>query len=600
MSAALQPKMSSHYTVSTSPFDIFTDISFMTIIVIIPSLLYLPKLGFYSDDWFTLAVFDLDNQESIGRMMMNAPLDRTRPAQALYFILLYKFFGLKPLGYHITNVLCFVGNAILFYLCLLELRFSRLLALAIPLVYIFLPHYSTERFWLATFPISFAMALYFVSLYCDLRAIGAHPWRFTWKLGSIAALLGSSLIYETALGLFLINPILVWYRHGRYQTASERLKRLFILYGANPTIVVLILVFKVIFNQRDDSTLPNGNLGFYFARIVWRTIKPIWAEGENGFNIWGFLGVDLLDRGLKLPLLAIETLVQRYIGWPQLVVTSLLGILISLYLYRVASQERGFLLNRREWVRIAVIGLVMSVAGYAIFLVAPNLWFTLAGTQNRVSISAAAGISVALVATIGWAVSNLSGEYLTRGAFASLVALFAATGCVVDLAIGSFWTAAFQREGMVLAAIRNHFPALPEGSTLILDGICPTVGPAIIFASGWDLTGALRLMYRDRSLRANVVPGLERQGDLVQKGDAINNLQNQPPKLKVTPDGIEMNTSGHPAEYPYGPGLFIYNIAQDMDIRIADQKVADDYFTSIGSNLYNCRSINEGIGVPIF
>jgi hypothetical protein len=592
---------------SPSRLCMLSDCGFLTLIVILSVIFYVNRLGFYGDDWSILAAMDLADDNStnalIARVITDAPQTMGRPVQVLHFVVSYELFGLKPLGYHITNALFFVANSLLFYFCLLELRFSRLLALAVPLVYILLPHYSTDRFWLATVVAPLAMALYFASLYFDLRAIGAHRWRFTWKAGSLAALLGSSLGYETTLGLFLINPVLAWYRQRRYQTGSEGQREgwtaLFILYGSNPVIVVLIFVLKVFLVQRADA--PNGDLVHYYMRLAYRVIKPVWREGDFGFNIWGFLGVDIIDRGLKLPLLALEALVQRYSEWPQLVVAGSFGILISLYLYRAASQEPGWLLHRREWVRIVAAGLVVSVAGYAIFFIVPNVAFTLAGVQNRVSMSAAAGIAVALVGAIGWIVSNMSGEYLRRGTFASLVALLAASGCLVNSAIASFWTAAFQRERMVLAAIRNHFPTLPGGSTLILDGICPTVGPAPVFNSSWDLTGALQLMYRDRTLRANVVPGLERQGDVVQGAvDPEGHSQNPPPKLKVTSDGVEIINSGYPARYTYGPGLIIYNIAQDTDRRIGDQQAAEDYFKNVSSNLNNCPAINESVGVPIF
>jgi hypothetical protein len=37
------------------------------------------------------------------------------------------------------------------------------------------------------------MAFYFVSLYCDLRALLVYGWRFTaWKAGSVGALLVST------------------------------------------------------------------------------------------------------------------------------------------------------------------------------------------------------------------------------------------------------------------------------------------------------------------------------------------------------------------------------------------------------------------------
>jgi hypothetical protein len=56
------------------------------------------------------------------------------------------------------------------------------------------------------------MALYFLSLYCDLRALRAERWRLTiWKTFSLVALIGATLAYETVLPMFLANSLLVWY-----------------------------------------------------------------------------------------------------------------------------------------------------------------------------------------------------------------------------------------------------------------------------------------------------------------------------------------------------------------------------------------------------
>jgi hypothetical protein len=56
------------------------------------------------------------------------------------------------------------------------------------------------------------MALYFLSLYCDLRALRAERWRLAiWKIFSLIARIGATLAYETVLPLFLANSLLVWY-----------------------------------------------------------------------------------------------------------------------------------------------------------------------------------------------------------------------------------------------------------------------------------------------------------------------------------------------------------------------------------------------------
>jgi len=223
--------------------------------------------------------------------------------------------------------------------------------------------------------------------------------------------------------------------------------------------------------------------------------------------------------------------------------------------------------------------LLVSLAGYAIFFVVPNILFTVAGAGNRVSMSAAVGIALVLVGVTGWAVAYISAEYLRRVGFALVVALLVGSGCLVNYAIGSFWTAAFQRETTILAAIHGHFRTIPEGSALLLDGVCPYVGPAIVFESSWDLRGALSLLYRDPTLRADIVT----------------------PTLKITQDGLETTIYSKKTKYHYGPDLIIYNMPRDMDRRINVRKDAEDYFANRGTNLpADCYSGHAGVGVPIF
>jgi hypothetical protein len=201
---------------------VFQDFGFFSLVVILAAILYVGRMGFYYDDWAELARIDLANDHSIIALPMEEMrLSPMRPVEATYHVFAYKAFGLNPLGYHLFCVVIFIANAVLFYLCLLQLRQSRLISLSVPIIYIFLPHYSTDRFWSSTFFVPLSMAFYFLSLYADLRALDAHGSRFAmWKAGSLGALLGGALAYETTLGLFLINPLLIWYAAKTFRTGS--------------------------------------------------------------------------------------------------------------------------------------------------------------------------------------------------------------------------------------------------------------------------------------------------------------------------------------------------------------------------------------------
>lgn len=133
---------------------------------------------------------------------------------------------------------------LLFYITLRELGQPRLLTLTVPLVYVLLPHYSTDRFWIAAFQANLSIALYFLSLYADLRVLQAQAARmWTWKLLSIACLLGSTLAYEVVLPLFLLNVVLVWYRarklHGQEGAGRGRPK----IWANASTLLVINLLY---------------------------------------------------------------------------------------------------------------------------------------------------------------------------------------------------------------------------------------------------------------------------------------------------------------------------------------------------------------------
>jgi hypothetical protein len=190
------------------------DCTVITGVILLSALPYTHLLGFHADDWAFVSLLKLSTDQSAGALFETLLAEgmSARPVQAINLVMLYKIFHLWATGYHIANVMIFLANGTLLYFCLKELRWPRLLCLAIPLTYILLPHYSTNRFWVAALQIPLSMALYFLSLYCDLRALRAERWRLTiWKTFSLVALIGATLAYETVLPMFLANSLLVWY-----------------------------------------------------------------------------------------------------------------------------------------------------------------------------------------------------------------------------------------------------------------------------------------------------------------------------------------------------------------------------------------------------
>ena len=119
-------------------------------------------------------------------------------------------------------------------------------------------------------------------------------------------------------------------------------------------------------------------------------------------------------------------------------------------------------------------------------------------------------------------------------------------------------------------------PSLPHDSTLILDGVCPYDGPAIVFDSSWDLAGALQVAYRDPTLTADVVT----------------------PRLRVDEQGITTTTYDQPKTYPLGRNLLVYRAgaasARPLSTA-ADARAYLEIFTAV-----QCPAGREGVGVRLF
>ena len=549
------------------------DCLFLSLVVLFSLILYIHGLGFYSDDWWFIGTFSISKDQSLFGLFRSIydGWALMRPVQILYLAGMYWLFGPYPLGYHLVNAAILLLGVVLFYLVLRELGQSRVFSLSVPMVYALLPHYSTDRFWFAAHPVTLSMTLYFLSLYSDLRTLQAQQARlWGYKLLSILSLLGSTLTYEVFLPLFLLNLLVVWY-HGRqlYGLAPCKLLsrvKLAVLIGSNLIALILGVVFKALTTTRTEVDFSR-----YSYHIVWftRLLKDA-------------IMVNYGNYVLGLPLI-IWKILRYYFDWTIFAVGGGLGLLVFVYLYRTAGQSKADLTD--QLIRILgffsmyiAFGLVVFGLGYAIFLTNKNAIITPTGIGNRIAIAAAAGVALSLVGGIGWVSTLLPSNQLRRCCFCMLVALICMSGFVINSTLASFWITAYRQEQEILADIRQQFPTLPAGSTLILDGVCPYVGPAIVFESSWDLAGALQMLHHDHTLQADVVT----------------------PNLKVKEDGLYTSLYGYESRYHYEK-LYVYHFGRKTTYQLTDAEAAHLYFQAFNpDHSSGCPRGYEGYGVPVF
>jgi hypothetical protein len=162
--------------------------------------------------------------------------------------------------------------------------------------------------------------------------------------------------------------------------------------------------------------------------------------------------------------------------------------------------------------------------------------------------------------------------------YAGAAGALCAAGVLINTMLAGFWVSAHREEQRVLTAIREAFPAMPAGTTLLLDGVCPYAGPAIVFESSWDLAGALGVLYGDPAIVADVVS----------------------PRLVVTGTHvITQSYSDAVTSYPIDERLMVFDYRTRQRYRLATETAARVYFESARSR-WDCAPGVPGAGVKVF
>ena len=546
------------------------DCLFLTFVVVLSLFLYVHGLGFYSDDWAVWAMFSYFDSKPFFSFLRAVLVGdewawtRMRPVQMLFLAALFRLFGLNPFGYHLVNAAVFTATTLFFYLALRRLDQPRPVAVALPMIYAMLPHYSTDRFWVAAFQANLSVCFYFLNLYALLRALESSSSRaWGWIFLSIISVLASSLAYEVAIPLFALNLLFVLYRARKFDSAVQdragMRNKVALLLTSNVVALIMVVVFKALVSQRTGK-FPRGYVAHIMSLVEQATI------------------IGYISYGLLLPRVT-WNVIRDYSSAASLTLAAVLGVIVFCYLYHLVSHRARELPNKSAWLKMLALSFIVFGLGYAIFATNSELLFHKTGIANRVTIAAAIGVAMTFVAVIGWVSAQLPTALLRRGFFCLAIALLSVCGFLINNAIASFWVAAYERQQVVLAGIRTDFPTLSSGSTLILDGVCPYVGPGIVFDNQWDLAGALQLTYRDSTLQADVVR----------------------PRIRIEEQGISTDSYGWRAFHPYGENLFLYHLSQKRIYRLTDAETARRYFETFNPHYDNgCPEGLEGVGVTLF
>jgi hypothetical protein len=547
--------------------EIVGDCTLLGAVTLLPVVPFITRLGIYADDWGVLAFLRFHGDRTLVdylRRFYSLPITHMRPAQVLYEGVLYHQFGAKPFGYHAINAVVFLGSAWLLYLSLRLAVRQRFLALAIPLVFILLPNYSSARFVPFAFMVGLSMVFFFLNLYAMLKATEKTVLGWGWTIVSVVALLISTLAYEVAIPLFALSFVMVWYLERKKPVADRPwISSPVLLSVLNAMALLSVLAFKALTTTRYHgvTTAPGVVLG---------------ALGAIPSVLHGAVHVHFHELGLRLPIIALEALL-RYWNPMLFVLAVLLGAVVFWYLWRIQLHPGTEGWGNQDALGLTALGFVVFVLGNAMFLVsAGEFSFTMTGVANRTAMAASLGVSMVFVAAAMWV--SLLARRQKELISSLLIALLCSGTFLATGTIGAFWAAAADQQRAILSSVQRDVHSLPPNTTLLIDGVCPYIGPGIVFEGPGDMGGALQLLFRDPTL----------QGDVVTQ------------RMEIETEGIRTKLYYLLRFYPYRPKLKVYNLRSKAVINIPDLTSAQEYFEGMGMAHTTCPVGIEGFGVPIF
>jgi hypothetical protein len=520
----------------------------LVLIALTAVVLHVEQLGFYSDDWTIPGGGSISEDQSLLGIMRatGTPDTPMRPVALFVLAFVYRVFGANPTAFHVVNTAYLSAMGVCFYLVLRELRLLRVLSFSISTLFVVMPHYSATRFWVVAHPINLSMALYFLSVFAELKAIEERdPARIaSWVVFWVAALTSGLLAYEQLLPLAVATPLLTWW-HGRHLADGVGFRpihrRFPVILAATVVALVPVIAFKMSHTSR-LSPLPP------YDQIRW--------------TVWYFSGAlrdAYVEFGVKLPLVVWRSLRDH---WDPAAVlfAGIAGVLAYFQIRRTTDHSSEELGSTRLAAALILVGGAVFVAGFGLVMITTMPVTSATGINNRLAIVATTGVASSFVAVVAWICGRLSHDMRVR-AFSGAMALLIGANVLVVSTLGSFWAEAAREQYRLLDNIRTRFPDGPPGRVFLLDGTCPYIGPGIVFNSSWDLRLALTWIYR-------------REGGDVDVVTADTNVEGNGVRTSMFRGFIQH-------VYPYGD-LYVYRPQQRVLSRLSDYEAARQYFSGPG------------------
>jgi hypothetical protein len=524
----------------------FQDCSFLVGAVFLSALSYLGRLGFYLDDWWDWGLaYQCKERSAICLFLsLSRSVHEGRPVRDAYLAVTFRLFGPHPLLFHLLNTTFLAGAAVLICLCIRELQLPRSVSLTVPLVFALLPQYATDRFWIGVHLADLCLVFGLFGLFLGLRAASArNGWRasFGFGLPSAVSFVISLLSYEVLIGLYPLLFLLIAYRvyKGRRNRGLTHNKAIIYSLGYSIFVVAFLgitLPYKIHNQTRFALSQPHGSL------IHVRSLLRHVATQAISFTV--------VKYGIELPSAAITLYRSSGAGMFPVITGGVLAISVFWYLNRVLGRPNSDRLSAKCALGMIFAGFVVFAFAYIPFFVWFGVDFFSTNLVNRITIGAAIGAALVMAGCVQLLASLFQPARLRLYLFVTLMAVVCALNHICVCSLAEYWARARAQQDEIVSEVRSIVRP-PAGTTLLLDGFCPHIGPAVSFVNEGDTSPAFWMALGDSTVN----------GDIASFGSEVGT-----DSIVLPPED-----PWWPArQYAFGEKLWLYDVGRRTVYRLSD------------------------------
>jgi hypothetical protein len=433
--------------------------------------------GFVHDDWAFLA--DAKFHSFTDTVALNRVSTGNRVLHAYYLALVHRVFGTHMHAHLAWITFLAVLMAFSLYLLLRNLKVARLHSLAVVSLTLLFPAASASRLWITAAAPQLAISLYLLGVVVALRGLRARAYRaVALHAVAVSMFVASLLLYEIC-AVAVLASVALYSLRAPWRAALLR-------WPADVLAVVVTLVY-----------MNSGRV---------QTVVPLRDQVVHAIKIGAQAAFLLLSVGIPGGRSRLSSPVVLAMGAFAIAALAVVALAVAAWL----RLDRGSALRSEigYWLAFTVAGLTTMAVGYAMFVPAGSYYSPLsAGIASRVNILAAAGYVIVLYGLL-----MLAASLVFRGRHGSQLQIAVAVlgtlllGGVYMQQLGvekSGYDRSWALQNRILHVLRRDVRPPAQGTTLYAFKVPQDTAPGVpVFGASWDMTGAIRVLWRDYSLFA--------------------------------------------------------------------------------------------------